>query len=189
MRPLHVLIVTLAVALLSASPARADGFITPYIGFNFGGDSANCRSFLSNCEEKRTNWGVTFGGTHGVLGIEADFGYAPHFFGDTPGQNNSVFHFMSDLMLLVPAGPIQPYAFVGLGLIRPHAKFDASSLSLDQNAFGYDIGGGLNLFFVPKVGLHGEIRHLRTFQDINLGVFSNDKLDFWRGSAGLTFRF
>jgi hypothetical protein len=33
------------------------------------------------------------------------------------------------------------------------------------------------------------VRHLRTFKDVTLGVFSNDKLDFWRASAGLTFRF
>ena len=125
----------------------------------------------------------------GIFGIEADFGYAPNFFGKTPGDDNGVFHFMTDLMVLVPAGPIQPYAFIGIGLIRPHAKFSVSSLSLDQNAFGYNLGGGLNLFFVRSVGLHGEVRHLRTFQDITLGVFSNDKLDFWRGSAGLTFRF
>src|SRR5437773_10886126 len=105
MRLFQILALAMLIASLSASPARADGFITPYIGFNFGGDSANCPSF-SNCEEKRTNWGVTFGSTHGIFGIEADFGYAPHFFGDTPGQSNGVFHLMTDLMLILPAGPI-----------------------------------------------------------------------------------
>src|SRR5438876_9302847 len=188
MRWVHILALASAIALVSASPVRADGFVTPYIGFNFGGDSANCLS-LSNCEEKRTNVGVTVGSTHGIFGIEADFGYAPHFFGETPGQNNSVFHFMTDFMVLVPAGPIQPYAFIGLGLIRPHATFSVTNLSLSQNAFGNDLGGGLNLYFSRKAGLHGELRHLRTFNDVTLGVFRNDKLDFWRASAGLTFRF
>jgi len=182
--------VTLAtvIALTSASPARADGFVTPYIGFNFGGDVANCLS-LSNCQEKRTNFGVTVGSTHSIFGIEADFGYAPQFFGKSSGQSNSVFHFMTDFIVLVPAGPIQPYGFIGLGLIRPHATFDLASLSLSQNAFGYDLGGGLNLYFAKKAGLHGELRHLRTFEDVTLGVFSSDKLDFWRASAGLTFKF
>ncbi|PYR01872.1 MAG: hypothetical protein DMF97_06355 [Acidobacteria bacterium] len=188
MRLFQILALATLIASLSASPARAEGFITPYIGFNFGGDSANCAAF-SNCQEKRTNWGVTFGSTQGIFGIEADFGYAPHFFGDIPDRPNGVFHFMTDFMVLVPAGPIQPYAFIGLGVIRPHATFGVSSLSLDQNAFGHDLGGGLNLFLVHKVGLHGELRHLRTFKDVTLGVFSNDKLDFWRASAGLTFRF
>jgi hypothetical protein len=188
MRRVHVVALAVVVAAATARPARADGFITPYVGFNFGGDSANCAS-LSNCEEKRTNWGVTFGSSRGIFGIEADFGYAPNFFGKAPGESNGVFHFMTDFMLVVPAGPVQPYGFIGLGLIRPHAEFSLPSLSLDQNAFGHDIGGGLNLFFSRSVGLHGEIRHLRTFKDVTLGVFSNDKLDFLRASAGLTFRF
>jgi len=38
---------------VTAVPARADGFITPYYGFNFGGDS-NCARF-TNCEDKRKN--------------------------------------------------------------------------------------------------------------------------------------
>ena len=177
-----------ALVALAALPARAQGFITPYIGFNFGGDSANCQS-LTNCEEKRTNWGVTFGSTRGIFGIQEDIGYAPNFFGKTPGGDNAVLHFMTDLMVLVPAGPIQPYAFIGIGVIRPHAKFDASSLVVDKNALGHDVGGGLNIFFAHSVGVHGELRHLRTFKDFTLPGFSSDKLDFWRGSAGLTFRF
>jgi opacity protein-like surface antigen len=188
MQSFHVVALAAVLVSVTASPASADGFITPYIGFNYGGDSANCVRF-SNCEEKRTNWGVTFGSTHGIFGIEADFGYAPNFFGKTPGEDNGVFHFMTDFMVLVPAGPIQPYGFIGIGLIRPHAKFSVSSLSLGENAFGHNLGGGLNVFLVRSVGLHGEVRHLRTFKDVTLGIFNNDKIDFWRASAGLTFRF
>jgi opacity protein-like surface antigen len=173
---------------MAASPARADGFITPYFGYNFGGDSANCVS-LTNCEEKRTNWGVALGATHGIFGFEEDIGYAKDFFGKTPNGDNAVLTVMSDFMVVVPAGPIQPYAFAGIGLIRPHVKFDTSSLSIDQNTLGYDLGGGLNIFLTHTVGLRGEVRHLHTLQDVNLGVFASDKLDFWRASAGVTFRF
>jgi Outer membrane protein beta-barrel domain len=173
---------------VAATPARADGFITPYWGFNFGGDSANCVS-LSNCEDKRTNWGVSFGATHGIFGFEEDIGYAKDFFGKTPGTNNAVLTIMSDFMLVVPAGPIQPYAVAGIGLIRPHFTFDTSSLSFDQNTLGYDIGAGLNIFLGHSVGVRGDVRHLHTLQDVNLGVFANSKLDFWRGSVGLTLRF
>jgi len=174
---------------VAATPAHADGFITPYWGYNFGGDSANCLT-LTNCNEKRTNWGVSFGATHGIFGFEEDIGYAKNFFGETSTADNAVLTVMSDFMVVVPAGPIQPYGFVGLGLIRPHVTFNASSLgAVDQNTLGYDIGAGLNVFLTHTVGVRGEVRHLHTLQDVNLGVFASDRLDFWRASLGLTLRF
>ncbi len=179
----------IAVALLGwcSVPAHAQAFISPYVGYNFGGDSANCVS-LQNCEERRLNLGVSVGTTHGIFGFEEDIAYARDFFGTAPGGNNAVLTVMSNLMLVVPAGPIQPYALVGIGLIRPHVQFDAVSLAIDKNALGYDIGGGLNIF-LGKIGIRGDVRHLRTVQNVTLGLFSNDQLDFWRASAGITLRF
>jgi len=180
----------LTVALsTSARPAYAEAFLTPFVGFNFGGDSANCIS-LSNCDEKRLNWGVSFGSRHGIFGFEEDIGYAPNFFGKTAGGDNAVLTVMSNLMVVVPAGPVQPYALAGLGLIRPHAKFDSSSLSLDQNALGYDVGGGVNIFLAHSVGVRADVRHLHTLQNITLGnIFSSQPVDFWRASLGLALRF
>ena len=180
---------TVAALTATARPAYSEGFLTPFVGFNFGGDSANCLS-LSNCDEKRLNWGLSFGTRHGIFGFEEDIGYAPSFFGKIEGGDNAVLTVMSNLMLVVPAGPIQPYAIVGLGLIRPHAKFDSSSLSLDQNALGYDIGGGVNIFFAHALGVRGDVRHLHTLQNVTLGnVFSDQRVDFWRATAGLALRF
>lgn len=181
-------IVAALVGLVSA-PARAQGFITPFLGFNYGGDSSAACVSLTNCEDKRLNWGVGFGATRGILGFEEEIAYAKDFFGKTPTGDNSVLTLMSNLLVVIPAGPIQPYGLIGIGLIRPHMKFDASSLAFDNNALGYDIGGGVNIFFTHGFGLRGDIRHLHTFEDVTLGIFSNEKLHFWRGSAGLTFRF
>jgi opacity protein-like surface antigen len=186
MRPFFIACATSAVLAGVATPARADGFITPFIGFNFGGDSSNCAS-LTNCEDKRTSFGVSLGTVGGVFGFEEDIGYTPDFFGKTPGGDNAMFTLMSNLMLTIP-GPIQPYGLIGLGLMRSHAQFNASSLALDKNSLGWDIGGGLNIYF-GHVGIRGDVRHFRTLQDVTLGVFGNDKVDFWRGSAGLAFRF
>jgi len=188
MKPYRILAIALSLLSSSVMPARADGFITPFLGFGFNGDSATCQS-LTNCEERRKQWGLSFGTTHGIFGFEEDIAYAPDFFGKTPGGDNAMLTMMSNLMLVVPAGPIHPYAVVGLGLMRPHVTFDALSLALKENAFGYDIGGGLNIFFGRNVGVRGDLRRLRTFEDVTLGVFSSDKINFWRGSAGLTLRF
>jgi hypothetical protein len=175
------------VLALGEAPARADGFITPYAGFNFGGDAASYCAHLTNCDDRRLNWGVAFGGTGGIFGFEEDIAYSPDFFGKVPGQSSSVLTVMSNLMLIVPAGPVQPYALVGIGLIRPH--FSASNLTTDKNAVGYDVGGGLNLYFARHVGVRGDIRHIHTFEDVALSVFSGDRLNFWRASGGVTFRF
>jgi hypothetical protein len=188
LRSLRLVAGAVALVALAAGPARADGFISPYIGFNFGGDSDNCAS-LRDCQERRNNWGVSFGSSHGIFGFEEDIGYASNFFGKTPGVNNSVLTVMSNLMVGVPAGPIRPYGIVGLGLIRPHVQFDLASQSLDQNTLGYDIGAGINIFPLPHIGVRGDVRHLHTLQDVSLGVFGSDKLDFWRGSVGVTFTF
>jgi hypothetical protein len=188
MRSLRPAALALALLALAAGPAQADGFISPLVGFNFGGDSDHCAS-LRNCEEKRTNWGVSFGSTSGIFGFEEDLGYARDFFGKTPGVNNSVLTLMSNLMVVLPAGPIRPYGIVGLGLIRPHVEFDPGSLALAQNTLGYDIGAGVNVFLLHSVGVRGDVRHLHTLKDVSLGVFGSDALDFWLGSVGLTFRF
>src|SRR5215813_6234831 len=137
---------TLAAAVLacSATPARADGFISGYVGYNFGGDSQNCLS-LRNCEDKRTNWGFSFGSEASPFGFEEDIGYASDFFGHSPNSENSVLTLMSNLMLIIPAGPVRPYGLIGLGLVRPHARTDFDSLTdTSQNTLGWDIGGGVN---------------------------------------------
>ena len=184
----RILILAAALLAAGATPARADGFLTPFIGFNFGGDSTNCAS-LTSCDEKRVNWGVGLGTTNGIFGFEEEFAYAPNFFGTTTGDN-AVLTLMSNLMVVIPAGPIQPYGIIGAGLVRPHAQLSASSIASDQNTLGWNIGGGLNIFFGKSVGVRGDVRHVRTFQDITLGgLFTTAPLDFYRASAGLTLRF
>lgn len=175
-------------ASLAPAPARAAGFITPFLGFNFGGDSANCIA-LTNCEEKRANWGVATGTTRGVVGFEEEIAYAPGFFGKAPGESSGVLTVMTNLLVIVPAGRVRPYGLVGVGLIRPHVKFDATSLAVDKNAVGWDIGGGINIFLTRNLGVRGDIRHIRTLKDVTLGIFSPEQLDFWRASGGLTLRF
>ena len=189
MKPIRLLALAAVLLALDTTPARADGFISPFIGYNFGGDSQNCVS-LRNCEEKRTNWGVSIGSDSAPIGFEEEIGYAKDFFGHTPNADNSVLTLMSNLLVVIPAGPVRPYGLIGLGLVRPHAKTDLTSLATDQNTLGWDIGGGLNIFLGHTFGIRGDLRHIRTLQDISLGgVFTNAPLDFWRASAGVTLRF
>jgi opacity protein-like surface antigen len=190
-RTLTSVSLAIVVLVLGAQPARADGFITPFVGYNFGGDSANCAS-LTNCQEKHANFGVSLGTTGGVFGFEADIAYATDFFGTVPGVDNNVFTAMANLMISIPAGPVQPYVVGGMGLVRPHVSLNPTNSS-DNNALGYDLGGGVNIFFVKHVGVRGDLRHFHTLQDVGVfrlnEIFTGQKLDYWRASAGLALKF
>ncbi len=186
-------LVTIAAA---AAPARADGFVTPFYGFNFGGDSTNCQSF-SPCDDKRANFGVAFGSMGPVFGFEEDVSFAKDFYGSASGEDNSIFSLMSNLVVGVGRGPVQPYVIGGAGLIRSHTSVSLNQFKTDNNSLGYDLGVGINLFFTRSVGVRGDVRHFHTFQDVDIPIFGGEitpvfvsqKLDFWRASAGVTFRF
>src|SRR5438105_785754 len=105
-----------ALALATATPARAQGFISPLIGFNFGGDAA-CPK-VTGCEDKRLNAGVGLGVMGGVLGFEEEFAYAKDFFGKAPTLSSSVLTVMTNVMFVPNIGPIRPYGVAGLGLIK-----------------------------------------------------------------------
>jgi opacity protein-like surface antigen len=189
---------TLAVVILAgaAAPVRADGFVTPFYGFNFGGDSANCPTFRE-CDEKRKNFGVSFGTMGPVFGFEEDVSFAKDFYGDVAGVDSSIFTLMSNLLIGIGRGPVQPYVLVGAGLVRSHTAITLSQFDRDNNSLGYDIGGGVNGFVTPHVGIRGDVRHMHTLQDLDVPlfgdvasqVFISQKLDFWRASVGVTFRF
>lgn len=199
MRALRAVILAAAFFAVSGTPARADGFLTPFLGYNFGGDS-NCATFR-NCEDKRTNFGVAFGKMGPVIGFEAEIAFARDFFGKVTGVDNSVFSGMGNLLLGIGAGPVQPYFLVGLGLIRPHTALRLTPViqEFDKNSLGWDIGGGVAIYPTRHVGVRGDMRHLRTLQEvpfIGLSILGNGqpatpeaKLDFWRASAGLALRF
>lgn len=192
----QIVAVTAALFACSVAPARADGFVTPFYGFNFGGDS-NCQGF-TGCEDKRANFGVSFGKMGTVFGFEEDIAFAKDFFGTVPGVDNSVFTMMSNLLIGAGKGPVQPYVLVGAGLIRTHTGVSLTQqFDTQDNSLGWDLGGGVNGYFLQHVGVRADVRHLRTLQDVSLPflgsvvgqVFVPQKLDFWRASFGISFKF
>jgi opacity protein-like surface antigen len=185
-RMLFVGLSALVLALVSAAPARAQGFISPLIGYNFGGDAA-CPN-ITGCSDKRLNAGVALGVTGNIFGFEEEFAYAKDFFGTAPGLSSSVLTAMSSVMIVPNIGPIRPYGLAGLGLIKTHVELSPSSiLTSDNNNFGWDIGGGVIIKFAPHVGVRGDIRYFHAFQDLNIGFVTvqDHKLDFGRAAAAL----
>ena len=172
------------------SPSAAQTFISPFLGYDFGDDS-RCPE-IAGCEDKNLNIGAGIGSMGPLFGLELEFSYAKDFFGAAPGFSSSVLTVMSDVIIGPEIGPVRPYATGGLGLIKSHVSFDATSLlDTSNNDFGWNLGGGVMVFFGENIGVRGDIRHFHSFQDLDLLGFSlsDTKLDFGRASGSLVFRF
>jgi len=182
--------IVVALLLLVSPAASAQGFVSPFVGYDFGGDSG-CPA-ITACEDRNLNIGVSVGSLGAVLGSELEFAYARDFFGEIPGASSSVLTLMGNIMLAPRFGVAQPYALVGLGLIKSRVEFSAASLlESSNNHFGWDVGGGMIVFLGRRVGVRGDIRYFHAFQDLEvLGIgLGSTKLDFGRAAAGLVFRF
>jgi opacity protein-like surface antigen len=190
-RVIKSLILSGAVAAIFApTEARADGFVTPWVGSAFG----------SNIKNGQITVGVSAGGMGaGTIGGEADFGWSPSFFGTKSDfGNNTVMNLMGNLIVGVPVGGqhgagVRPYVVGGVGLIR--AQIDGGSIakvSSSTNMFGWDAGAGIMGYFSDHVGLRGEVRYLRATSDLTTNVSSIDlngnRLHFWRATVGVVFR-
>jgi opacity protein-like surface antigen len=183
--------VALVTWMVVPSTASAQGYISPLIGYDFGGDSG-CPE-VTNCENRKLNWGVSVGSLGSILGSELELAYAKNFFGEIPGVSSSVLTLMGNGMVAPRFGPVQPYWLIGLGLMKTHVEFATSSVlgENSENNFAWDTAGGLMVFFGRSVGIRGEIRHYHAFQDREiLGLrIANTKLDYGRVAAGVVFRF
>jgi len=183
-----------AIALITwmavPSLASAQGYISPVIGYDFGGDSG-CPQ-ITNCEDRNLNWGVSVGSLGSFLGSELELAYAKNFFGDIPGVSSSVLTLMGNGMVAPRFGPVQPYWLIGLGLMKSHVDFSATTIENSENHFAWDTAGGLIVLLGRNFGIRGEIRHYHSFQDLDvpiLGRLANTKLDYGRVAAGVVFRF
>lgn len=190
LRTLSIVLLTSLMAFAAPTAAAAQGFVSPLIGYDFSGDSL-CPS-LEECEEKSLNVGVAIGAMGNVVGFEQEFAYARDFFGDAPGLSSSVLTAMSNLMIVPNLGPFRPYVLAGLGLIKTRVELTPSSiLDADNNHFGWDIGGGLMIFFGDHVGIRGDLRYYHSFEDLELLGFtlSGEKLDYGRVAGAVVFKF
>lgn len=184
--------VAAAVCLIAvhADGAQAQGFISPSLGYNFGGD-AGCAS-ATNCKDKNWNWGGSMGALGSVVGFEAELTYEGKFTGDRPNPT-SVTTLMGNFMLAPKFGIVQPYGLVGMGALRTHIDNAVSTASDSETQVGWTIGGGLILYVHEHVGLKGDIRYYHSFEALDLlGIDlarDQNKIDFGRAGFGVLLKF
>lgn len=182
------MLTTVLTILAAPSTARAEGFVSPWLGVNFGSDPA----------EGRASFGVTGGYMGaGIIGGEFDFGYSPSFFGnENDFGNNNVLTAMANVIIGIPIGGtsgagVRPYVTGGIGLIRTSIDGLLNDDAIANNDFGFNLGAGVMGFFNSHVGMRGDVRYFRNLQDnsdpndfdVDLGGFH-----FWRASIGVVIK-
>jgi opacity protein-like surface antigen len=186
------MIAALSLVLLPGT-ARTDWLFTPALGSTFGGDTNGNEHFTYNLS---LGWMGA-----GIVGWEADFGFTPEFFEsddadfDFDGGNNVV-SAMGNVLVGIPVGGqtgggFRPYVAAGIGMLQTEARTNDDLFALDNSEFGFNLGFGAMGFMTDHVGFRGDIRYLRSFEDpsedneFDIGV---GNFDYWRGTAGVTFR-
>jgi opacity protein-like surface antigen len=178
---------------LAPSVASAQGYIVPFIGGNFGGDTGTTLD-QSVDNTSRLAYGVRLGAmAHGIIGAEIDFGYTPNFYGHgSTFDSSGVMTVMGNLVVGIPAGPVRPYVTGGVGIIRRNVDFSSleNVASISDTKFAYDVGGGLNILFSKHIGINGDLRYFRNFASgVSLNDLISDQFGLWRGSVGLVLQF
>jgi opacity protein-like surface antigen len=198
-----------------AAPARADWFLTPYIGAAFGGAS---NQFVLNDLDDEFEQRVNFGGSlswrsKGIWGFEVDYNVAPNFFQFTGGTNNfdlfdfdsSVQTLMGNVVVAIPVGGssgmgFQPYLTAGLGTIRTQLRSESDVFDdITSNDSGFNVGGGAHFFLGSHFGIRADVRYIRGFESIDDedpiqdSPFFDQRIatevfNYSRGTLGLTFR-
>lgn len=184
------LLAALALVLAPAS-ARADWLFTPNIGMTFGG-AADGREHLT--------YGASIGWMGaGIIGLEGDFQFTPEFFESNDDDvdffgSSNVVTAMGNVIVGIPiggqrGGGFRPFGFAGIGLIQQNTDAD-EAFEIDSNEFGFNVGGGVMGFFNDVVGLRGDLRYVRSFEDAddslaNIGI---GDFDYWRANIGVVFR-
>jgi opacity protein-like surface antigen len=202
MKPLYGFAVLLATGLLfCASPAHADGFISPTVGVDFGGNAGGTlRTAASGAADSgsKINWGVAAGWMGGgFAGFEEDFSWSPNFFGSGGNIDSTrVVTLMSNVIIGAPIGGqkgvgIRPYAALGVGWINQNIKTLNGANNFTENDFGWDLGAGVMGYFSNNVGLRFDYRYFRNFQETTTNVIGLEvgHFAFNRASVGVLFRF
>jgi len=189
----HLTLLILAIATLGpAARASADVLLTPFAGVSFLND------------DQKATFGATVG-AGGLFGVELDVSRARV---GTIRELSvldltvDVTTVMGNLVVRLPAGPVQPYASAGAGLMRLSGNlrvpFLGTVVSASAQDLGVNVGGGLYVLPSDHLGLRADVRYFRRIGDISIddltGVGGLDdlplpRLDFWRATAGVTIRF
>ncbi len=190
-----------AALLLMPTPARADGFLSPNVGVNFGGEAGR-RLADAFKDGSKVTYGVAAGWMGaGIIGLEEDVAFTPNFYGNDPAtvSSNRVLTLMTNLIVGVPVGGqagagVRPYVSGGIGIISRRIETIGDITNFHESEAGYDLGGGVMGYFSDHAGLRVDLRYFRNFRssdNANEGLFGVEPgtFNFGKATIGFLLRF
>jgi opacity protein-like surface antigen len=190
-------VLVLGLTLGAASAARADGYISPFVGANFGGSADDGSLSEAAGDVKKFTYGFNLGWMGaGVFGVDLDFAYTRDFFGDDDSvDGNSVLTLIPNLILGVPfggqtGGGFRPYGTAGIGMITRNLELDGDDV-FEGSDWAFSFGAGAMIFFSDSVGIKGDYKYIRAFDLDDIGDVLTRGDEFWfnRANIGVVFRF
>jgi opacity protein-like surface antigen len=181
-----------------ATDARADGFVSPFLAVNFGGEAGG--TFNDNVDDRSR---ATIGGnlgfmSGGVLGLELDVAHTKNFYGKGNAiGDNSLLTVMPAVIFGIPIGGqrgagLRPYATAGMGMMRRTLSIGGSDV-FDGSDLAYTLGFGVMGYFSDHVGMRADYKYFRNFEVDQTSLthidFQRGTFDFSRAGVGLLFRF
>ena len=189
-------LLTLALLLLPVR-ASAEWQVKPFLGFTAGGSTT-----LVDLEHASGKPNVAIGVSGlllgDVLGVEADFGYAPGFF-QTGRQllvlQSSVTTLTASIVVAAPRRAteytLRPYFVGGGGMMHVQAEHAFGVLQVDRTLPVLDVGGGVTGFITDRFGVSWDLRwfgSVGTGSDRGLSI-GREQLSFWRANMAFAFRY
>jgi hypothetical protein len=195
---LRALALCCACVLAAPVAAFAEWHITPMIGLTFAGKTTitDQDQATGKVHPHLSVSGALLGG--GLFGIEAIAGMTPGFF---QAGDDSLFVESSRVSVLmgnvVVTGPrrlteyaLRPFVSGGFGLLRVSKEEPLDLLSVSENLFGYNIGGGAIGFFSRSTGVRFDVRYYSTVHGSDRGpiAIGDVHLRFLTASVGVVIR-
>lgn len=197
-RPLSCVLLALALLTVSADAARADWFVTPFIGLKFAADT-NFVDLEQGASNTKLTLGVSAGAvSDGIFGVEGELGYSPRFFERSSGSliaRSNVLTLMGNLIITAPRSltgySLRPFVSGGGGLMHVGIHDVANVLDVNSNLFGIDVGGGAVGDLTRRTSVRFDLRFFKSVsnedQDV-VGFGGRTTLSFWRAAVGLAIR-
>jgi opacity protein-like surface antigen len=188
--------------LATPGAARADIFVSPFLGLKFKGATNNLdfdRGVGANDVKVALGISGVFLSDDG-LGAELELAHQPRFFERRAETANSLVtrsgvttlggNLLLALPLSVTRDSLRPYAAIGLGWMHASADNSIGILEFRNDFLGLTLGLGAVGFVTDVVGLRFDLRYLKSIASDDVSEISGDssRLRFWRATVGVVFR-